>query len=202
VEKAMQEAAQAAYGGTFSEASKANLSRYAAQVLYKSASEPTSHDAPVRQRLPPAAVAGVHLAQQGEAFAKEGAGGPGGQRIISYSSEPTSRASAGMSRFPSEPFMQPRNILPQYSAFDLPAGEFASIAWVSVSLTNLEGPCAEMCGRHDMLCFHCRHESMLGLVPKLQPPRLYLWATTITRHHETGPNIGKYHNQRAQIAYP
>ncbi len=125
--------AQASYGGSAFAEGKTSLSQYAAQLLYKSASEPTSSDVPARPRMPPAAVAGVHLAPTGgEAFAKEGGQlGGSGQRIISYSSEPTNSSTAGLAKFPSESFGRPRNIVPQFSAFDLPPGEFHSVAWVS-----------------------------------------------------------------------
>lgn len=130
----MQDLAQLSQGGSsaFTEA-KTTLSPYAAQLLYKSASEPSSADAPAQPRPPPAAVAGVHMAHGGETFAKEGTQpGGSGQRIISYSSEPTNSSSSGLAKFPSEPFGRPHNIVQQFSAFDLPPGEFHSVAWVSI----------------------------------------------------------------------
>jgi len=141
------------YGGPFSEAlGAAGLSHYAAQLLYKCASDPVTQDAFGRPNLPPAAIAGVHLFPSAMAAAAAGGGSGGGaagggggggaggdQRIISYSSEPTGTSSSGLAKFPSEPFGRaPRNVYPTYSAFDLPPGEFHDVAWVcTVTLCSL-----------------------------------------------------------------
>lgn len=118
------------YGGPFSEAlGAAGLSHYAAQLLYKCASDPVTQDTFGRPNLPPAAIAGVHTAL-GAADSAPAGGGGSDQRIISYSSEPTSISSSGLAKFPSEPFVRPRTVYPQYSAFDLPPGEFHDVAWV------------------------------------------------------------------------
>lgn len=118
------------YGGPFSEAlGAAGLSHYAAQLLYKCASDPVTQDTFGRPNLPPAAIAGVHTAP-GAADSAPAGGGGSDQRIISYSSEPTSISSSGLAKFPSEPFVRPRTVYPQYSAFDLPPGEFHDVAWV------------------------------------------------------------------------
>ncbi len=123
------------YGGPFSEALGAvGLSHYAAQLLYKCASDPIVQDTFGRPNLPPAAIAGVHLAPGaagagGSAGSAAGGGGP--QRIISYSSEPTSGSTSGLAKFSTEPYIRPRDcVYPQYSAFDLPPGEFHDVAWV------------------------------------------------------------------------
>lgn len=146
------------YGGPFSEAlGVAGLSHYAAQLLYKCASDPVTQDAFGRPNLPPAAIAGVHLAPGaaaaaaaaaaagdgcGGAAAGSGSCGAGGdQRIISYSSEPTGTSSSGLAKFPSEPFGRaPRSVYPTYSAFDLPPGEFHDVAWVRTA-TLCSPPC-------------------------------------------------------------
>ncbi|CAL8463580.1 g3114 [Coccomyxa elongata] len=127
-------APQLPYGGPFSDAlGAAGLSHYAAQLLYKCASDPIVQDTFGRPNLPPAAIAGVHLAPGaagagGSAGSAAGGGGP--QGIISYSSEPTSGSTSGLAKFSTEPYIRPRSsVYPQYSAFDLPPGEFHDVAW-------------------------------------------------------------------------
>ena len=128
-------APQLPYGGPFSQAlGAAGLSHYAAQLLYKCASDPITQETFGRPNLSPAAIAGVHLAPgaggAGGAGGSAAAGGGGNQRIISYSSEPTSGSTSGLAKFPTEPYIRPRNVAPQYSAFELPPGEFHDVSWV------------------------------------------------------------------------